>query len=735
VVEKKISMKSTKQFSKWRINVSSINFIRGDNGKPVATDLLQKALRTVKHLTGECFFGFPLIATPEGRYFVDATLVSREKGIVLFDLVEGMNLGDYAARQDDLVNKIEAKLKLHKELVKGRNLIPPLSVITFAPAIETVESLTKDFYPLANEKNLAKILEDFSWPDGSDDLYRMTLSAIESLSSIRKSRSKREVSKPDSRGVKLKKIEDSIATLDHRQNRAVIETVDGVQRIRGLAGSGKTIVLALKAAYLHTQHPDWRIAVTFHTRSLKGQFKRLINNFCVEQSNEEPDWTKIRVINAWGAPGGDERDGIYYEFCRVTGQEFHDFKSASNRFGGSDRAFDRACQTALSAVANPPLLYDAILVDEAQDFAPSFLRLCYTILKPPKRLVYAYDELQNLSGTSLPPPEEIFGTDNRGRPLVSLGSDPRQDVILQKCYRNSRPVLVTAHALGFGIYRSCPNGAKTGLVQMFDQPALWEEIGYQVREGRLAKGERVVLERTSETSPKFLEEHSPIDDLIVFQHFNNEAEQNAWLVKQIRKNIKEDELRYGDIIVIHPDPLTARERLSPIRKMLFEMGIQNHLAGVDTDPDVFFTEASSVTFTSVYRAKGNEAGMVYVVNAQDCDGVGVGLASLRNRLFTAITRSKAWVRVIGYGQGMTNLIHEFERLKQCDFRLEFKYPTDKVLRKLRIVHRDLSPHERQRLERRQTGARELVNALERGEITPDDLDNEIKQKLIKLLGG
>jgi superfamily I DNA and RNA helicase len=169
--------------------------------------------------------------------------------------------------------------------------------------------------------------------------------------------------------------------------------------------------------------------------------------------------------------------------------------------------------------------------------------------------------------------------------------------------------------------------------------------------------------------------------------------------------------------------------------MLFEMGIQNHLAGVDTDPDVFFTEASSVTFTSVYRAKGNEAGMVYVVNAQDCDGVGVGLASLRNRLFTAITRSKAWVRVIGYGQGMTNLIHEFERLKQCDFRLEFKYPTDKVLRKLRIVHRDLSPHERQRLERRQTGARELVNALERGEITPDDLDNEIKQKLIKLLGG
>lgn len=716
--------------------MSEIKFIRGINDKPAASQALEETLATIQGLSGECFFGYPLIPTPEGKYFIDATLVSREKGVVLFDLIEGTDVGDYEARQDDLANKIEAKLKLHKELVKGRRLIPPLNVITFAPALSDVEKLARDGYLLANERNLGEILLGLSWQDGSDNLYRMTLSAIESLLSIRKSRFKRELRKPDSRGGKLKKLEDSIATLDHRQNRAVLETVEGVQRIRGLAGSGKTIVLALKAAYLHTQYPDWRIAVTFHTRSLKGQFKRLINNFCVEQSGEEPDWTKIRIANAWGAPGGDERDGIYYEFCRVTGQEFHDFRSASYRFGGGDRAFDGACQAALSAVANPPELYDALLVDETQDFAPSFLRLCYAMLKPPKRLVYAYDELQNLSGTSLPPPEEIFGTDTAGQPVVSLEGDPRRDVILQKCYRNSRPVLVTAHALGFGIYREPPKNSQTGLVQMFDQPALWEEIGYRVRDGRLAKGEHVVLERTDETSPRFLEDHSPIDDLVVFLQFDDEAKQNAWLVEQIKKNIEEDELRHDDIIVIHPDPLTARERLGPIRKALFEMGIQNHLAGVDTDPDVFFkSETPSVTFTSIYRAKGNEAGMVYMINAQDCDATGVGLASIRNRLFTAITRSKAWVRVIGYGQGMTNLIREFERLKQCDFRLDFTYPTDEVLKKLRIVHRDLSPHEKQRLEQRQTGARELVNALERGEITPDDLDAETKQKLIKLLGG
>ena len=320
-----------------------LNITRGVNKKPVATDALEQSLEILQEMQGEVFTGYPLIATPDGKYSIDATLVSPSKGIVLFDLIEGPGVEGYPERQDDLANKIEARLKLHRELVKGRRLLVPLSVLSFAPGVANVEAMAIEGYPLVNEQGLAAALNELDWADGSDELYRMTLSAIESLSSIRKSRSKREVHRDDSRGAKLKRLEDSIATLDHRQNKAVIETVDGVQRIRGLAGSGKTIVLALKAAYLHTQHPDWRIAVTFHTRSLKGQFRRLINNFCIEQSGEEPDWTKIRVVNAWGAPGGDARDGIYYEYCRATGTEFFDFKSASFKFGGSERAFDGAC--------------------------------------------------------------------------------------------------------------------------------------------------------------------------------------------------------------------------------------------------------------------------------------------------------------------------------------------------------------------------------------------------------
>ncbi len=92
---------------------------------------------------------------------------------------------------------------------------------------------------------------------------------------------------------------------------------------------------------------------------------------------------KLRILNAWGAPGGVERDGIYYEACRQSGAEFYDFRSASTRFGGSSRAFDGACKNALSKINKSLDIYDTILVDEAQDFSPSsfsYVMQCSRIL-------------------------------------------------------------------------------------------------------------------------------------------------------------------------------------------------------------------------------------------------------------------------------------------------------------------------------------------------------------------
>ena len=201
---------------------------------------------------------------------------------------------------------------------------------------------------------------------------------------------------------------------------------------------------------------------------------------------------------------------------------------------------------------------DAVFVDEAQDLPPIFLRLCFKLLKDPGRLVYAYDELQSLRGISLPAPEEIFGKNEDGSPKVRIDDTghpaPRRDIMLSKCYRNSKPVLATAFALGFGIYRKLSHGTGTGLVQMFDRAPIWEDIGYRVRDGALRDGSAVTLDRTEDTSPGFLEDHSDPDDLIRFITFRNADEQTDWVTEAIAVNLNKDELRHDDIMVINPDP-------------------------------------------------------------------------------------------------------------------------------------------------------------------------------------
>jgi superfamily I DNA and RNA helicase len=695
---------------------AGIVVISGSNKKPVSSEALKKFFIEQSDYQGHLFIGYPIIGTPDGRYPIDALWISKEYGIVIFDLIEGSEIGNYQIRQDDAANKLESKLKNHRELIERRNLLIPINTVSFAPAITSIERYKKPDYALSNSSSIKDTLSQLE-KIIKDDLYEKALSAIQSISSIRKNRVKRSIEKEDSRGAKLKNLEDSIATLDSLQSKAVIETVDGVQRIRGLAGSGKTIILALKAAYLHAQHPDWRIAITFNTRALKGQFKRLITTFSIEQTGEEPDWDNLHILNAWGAPGGDNRDGIYHHICIVHDLPYYDFKKARDTFG-KGHEFEGACNEALEKETALKSLYQAILVDEAQDFSPAFLKLCYEILDDKKRLVYAYDELQNLSGESMSAPEVIFGKSLSG------------DIILEKCYRNSRPVLVTAHALGFGIYREPPRRRSTGLVQMFEHSNLWEEIGYIIKSGNLKAGQNVVLCRTEESSPKFLENHSNIDDLVQFISFNTEEEQTKWLVNEITKNLKEDELRHDDIIVINPDPITTGEKVGPIRSRLLKEKINSHLAGVDTNPDIFFeTETDSITFTGIHRAKGNEAGMVYIINGQDCQSGTWNLASIRNRLFTALTRSKAWVRVLGIGEGMENLIKEFNSLKANDFELHFKYPTEEELQFLKIIHRDMTPEETRKLKKQEKDLLSLVKDIETGKIHLEDLNSELIKKI------
>lgn len=701
-----------------------LNIVRGDlKNKPESSRQLATFFESLKYnYEGTLFVGYPIIGTSEGGFQIDALLLTKEKGLVIFNVEEGVNKVDYSDIQDENYTKIKSKLFQYKELTNKRELAFDIRTATYAPAWNKTNSESEDYPCITNNEELTTFFDSLQWDQS--EYYELILSVLQSITTIRKNKSREYVKKPDSRGAKLKKLEDSIANLDRQQSSAVIETVEGVQRIRGLAGSGKTIILALKVAYLHAMNPNWKIAVTFNTRSLKEQFKKYIRMFAYEHINEEPNWDKIDVIHAWGTSFSE---GIYFNICKEHNIEFVDFSKAKVLSTAYGKEFDRVCEKALNEITSFKQKYDLIVVDEAQDFSREFLKMCFNILKVPKRLVYAYDELQSLSTKNMDSPEALFGSDNHGKPLVRLTNEenqPKQDIILYKCYRNSLEILTTAHALGFGIYRD-------RLVQMFDNSGLWNDVGYHVVEGRLEEGQQVILKRSSETSPAFLSNHSPVDDLLVFKTFENNTQQIDYIIDEIEKNIKQDELKLDDIMVINPDPLTTKKLVGVFRQKLYDKGINTSIAGVSSSPDIFYDQ-DAITFTGIYRAKGNEAAMVYIINSQYCHE-GIELAKKRNILFTAMTRSKAWVRVCGYGEGMKGLEKEYRKVKENEFSLSFTYPNAKEREHMNIVNRDMSAQEKDTIQRNQRNIAVLLTDLKEGKILKEDLPSELIEEIKKLI--
>ncbi|RBL82402.1 hypothetical protein DDE05_37820 [Streptomyces cavourensis] len=404
----------------------------------------------------------------------------------------------------------------------------------------------------------------------------------------------------------MKVIERGIANLDQWQKAAAIETPEGPQRIRGLAGSGKTVVLALKAAYLHTQHPEWRIAVTFHSRALYQQIQDLVERFTFEYSNDRYDEQFLQIMHSWGS---SSKAGMYSEMARAVGVTPRDWNYARATYG-MDNAFQGVCQELLAVVRAdaPEPVFDAVLIDEAQDLPPEFFQLVYLLTRDPKRIVWGYDELQKLSESAMPGTDELFGTGPAGESLVSLAQQdkqPRRDIVLPVCYRNTPWALATAHALGIGVYR------EEGLLQHFDAPELWGDIGYNTVHGSLALGSAVTLERAESSSPAYFRELLTSDDAVIMKRFDDQAAQDIWVAQQIKKNLAEDELEHDDILIVLPDVYRAKSRAPRLMQTLLQHGISSHLVGVGTSVDEVF-KRDSVALAHIYRAKGNEAPMVYV---------------------------------------------------------------------------------------------------------------------------
>lgn len=424
-----------------------MELVLGSRSNPVAVERLINELKSINLTHATLYIGYPILSTTNQPISLDAILSCVEHGVVVFDLTAyqpGTEIEYIVDRQDEIEITLKSKLIKHKDLTNKRELAVPIHVLTYLPSMSSWH--TDPRLILAIEGKLDDTLKSL---EAMDQKYIRPLNAaIQQVTTIKPANKRLDVKNENSRGGKLKVIEREIANLDRWQKKGAIECPDGPQRIRGLAGSGKTVVLALKAAYLHAQHPDWVIGVGFQTRSLYGQFRDLIRRFTFEHLDDEPNWDKLRILHAWGSKSDP---GIYSLITEANNLVCNDYSYGKSRYLASG-AFDGVCGEALEELKGryPNAIFDALLIDEAQDFGPNFFKLAYHSVAEPHRFIFAYDELQSLKETSLPCLAELFGTDENDEPIVKLRNIdgyPEQDIILPVCYRNTPWSLTTAHAL------------------------------------------------------------------------------------------------------------------------------------------------------------------------------------------------------------------------------------------------------------------------------------------------
>ena len=386
--------------------------------------------------------------------------------------------------------------------------------------------------------------------------------------------------------------------------------------------------------------------------------------------------------------------------------EYHDvqplsFQQASSQFFG-DR-FDFACKSLLGATQIRPI-YDFIFVDEGQDFPPSFLQLTHSLAKEGK-FVLAYDDLQTIFQPVAPSNVDIFGKDGQGNPKVVF----EEDVVLHKCYRNPREVLVSAHALGFGIYGD-------HIVQMLESREHWEDIGYKVKAGEFVAGSKIEIERPKENSLSVVSEHNDFEEIVKTFVYSSIDEECAKVAKDIADDIS-DGLEPDDILVVSVDDRHAKTYLSGIENELRKNGIDSNNLHSDSFGIRDFAKEGRVTLSTVHKAKGNEAFMVYVV------GIDAALINpdvrRRNMLFTAMTRAKGWIRMSGIGVGAIRCIKEMKDAKENFPSLVFDFPGP---HDLQVMKRDLAEAADKKMK-----ARRLIDQLK------EDLsDDEINKLLLEV---
>jgi len=257
---------------------------------------------------------------------------------------------------------------------------------------------------------------------------------------ISKSAKKAEQSHRQEQLFETLKAEDE-SSMDQQPEGERISQNVAIRLVRGFSGSGKTLVLMQRARYLAAQYPAWNIGVlTFNKplqeqleQSFKGSsispitFHKLCRNWLhtpddrqteldawlsprqllypiiekigVKAAVKEIDWIRDTGLTRREDYLAIERKGIGKDL-RLTAEDrngIYDVLDAYRNYMRENNLWDWSeiplmALNVLEKKEVKPALYDAVLIDEAQDWAPIWFKVLQHVIRPETGIIFLADD-------------------------------------------------------------------------------------------------------------------------------------------------------------------------------------------------------------------------------------------------------------------------------------------------------------------------------------------------------
>jgi len=394
--------------------------------------------------------------------------------------------------------------------------------------------------------------------------------------------------------------------------------------LRGVAGSGKSIVLAYQVAWAvlrherrHQQltlfeedrHTMPKIAVVCLHRTLVPLLQSHINTAYESIAGKPltPNTIIVTHIN-----------GLIYQLAEAHGH-FHYLPMTKSRDNGDHARQHLSQLDTMTPEELDEMRFDAMFIDEGQDVHPDALALLYTLVRPNEQstertISIFYDDAQNIYGHPRPTWRN-YGINVEGG----------RAAFMRQCYRNSREIV----EMGVNVLLGTAADEKTRVATR-----RYADI-YTLSEKSLVdetpEGWRVSFAEASNEHPQVY-------------LFPNRTEEVNWAGDILMNLLEEEKVRPEDILVVSHNQRTLphlERRLREISNGALEPRLVGGKNRSTLDEPLLIP--GQLTLCTVYASKGYDVPIVLLLDTDQLPPSVTG----RAMFFVAATRAKRYLVIAG----------------------------------------------------------------------------------------